>query len=164
MASVQKVQSYLAYWFQLGKPVLLQHRNAQCLPAPVFQGAELSPDFQACWQQITEHPEQSFLKGTDESIAELLSDEWDVEGCARCTMPIPMPVRGIKLSPCPCADLPSWPNEAVPSPRAAVSTSTHLDSLRKRLDEPSSGERDRLQTMFSNSPTLRRVNGDRSPN
>ena len=137
MASLQKVQDYLAYWFQLGKPILLRHHKTQCLPAPLFQGAQLSPAFEHCWQQIMECPEQSFLKGTDESIAELLSDAWDIESCARCIMPIPMVVRGIKVSPCPCADLPSWPNETVPSPRPAVCSHTHLDRLRERLNQSS---------------------------
>ncbi|WP_052288640.1 hypothetical protein [Leptolyngbya iicbica] len=168
MASVQKVQAYLAYWFQLGKPIVLQHHNTQCLPTPVFQGGKLSLPFLNCWRQIMENPKQSFLKGTDESIAALLTDEWDIEGCARCTMPLPMPVRGIKISPCPCADLPSWPNETMPSPRTAVCSQTHLGQLRHRLDQPTDEEmdtasdslthdRDRLQVAFAHSPTLRRV-------
>lgn len=154
MASVQKVQSFLAYWFQLGKPVVLQHRNTACLPTPVFQGAQFSPAFQACWRQIMEHPEQSFLKGTDENIAELLSDEWDIEGCARCTMPLPMPVRGIKLSPCPCADLPSWPNDDMPPPRQAICSHTRLNDIRQRLNDQPVADRDRLQQTFSQSPDL----------
>ncbi len=137
MASLQKVQTYLAYWFQLGKPIILQHRNTRCLPMPLFQGTKFSTAFNSCWQQIMECPEQSFLRGTDESIADLLSDEWEIEGCARCTMPLPMPVRIIKASPCPCADLPSWPNETVPTPRPAVCSHTHLDNLRGRLDQSS---------------------------
>jgi len=154
MASVQKVQSFLAYWFQLGKPVVLQHRNTTCLPTPVFQGAQLSPAFQACWQQIMEHPEHSFLAGTDENLAELLSDEWDIEGCARCTMPLPMPVRGVKLSPCPCADLPTWPNDDVPPPRAAVCNHTQLDDIRQRLHGQATDDRDRLHQTFAQSPDL----------
>ena len=160
MASAQKVQAYLAYWFQLGKPIILQHHDTQCLPAPVFQGSGFSLAFLDCWQQIMENPKQSFLKGTDESIATLLTDEWDIEGCARCTMPLPMPVRGIKVSPCPCADLPSWPNETMPSPRTAVCSHAHLDNLRSRLDQSTedhlSDDRDRLQTAFAHSPTLKR--------
>jgi hypothetical protein len=168
MASVQKVQAYLAYWFQLGKPIVLQHANSQCLPAPVFQGAQFSPAFLDCWQQVMEAPKQCFLKGTDESIAVLLTDEWDIEGCARCTMPLPMPVRGIKVSPCPCADLPSWPNQSMPVPRTAVCSQTHLGDLRNRLNRsaadhsheesaPLDDDRDRLQLAFAHSPTLKRV-------
>lgn len=137
MASLQKVQTYLAYWFQLGKPVILQHRHTQCLPAPLFQGSQFSADFDRCWQQIMACPEQSFLQGTDESIAELLSDAWEIAGCARCTMPLPMLVRGVKASPCPCADLPSWPNETMPTPRPAVSSQAHLGNLRSRLGQSS---------------------------
>lgn len=133
MASVDQVQSFLAYWFQLGKPVLLQRENTLCLPSPVFQGAELSPAFQACWQRIMAEPKQSFLSGTDDSIATLLSDQYDIEDCARCNMPTPMPVRGIASPTCPCTDLPSWPNDEIPQPREAVSTQTHLDDIRQRL-------------------------------
>ncbi|WP_204137106.1 hypothetical protein [Halomicronema sp. CCY15110] len=168
MASVQKVQAYLAYWFQLGKPVVLQHSNTQCLPAPVFQGAKFSQAFLDCWQQIMKAPKQCFLTGTDESIAVLLTDEWDIEGCARCTMPLPMPVRGIKVSPCPCADLPSWPDQTMPEPRTAVCSQTHLGNLRHRLAQsaedtsneaiaPLDDDRDRLQLAFAHSPTLKRV-------
>ncbi|MDB9527292.1 hypothetical protein PN498_14930 [Oscillatoria sp. CS-180] len=133
MASVQKVQSYLAYWFQLGKPVVFEKTQATRLPSPVFRGADFSNSFEQCWQAIMQTPDTCYLKGTDESIADLLSDEWDVNSCARCSMPLPEIVRGIKHSPCPCADLPSWPNTDIPEPRAGVDTTQHLDEIRQRL-------------------------------
>ncbi|MEM6518489.1 MAG: hypothetical protein AAF722_04045 [Cyanobacteria bacterium P01_C01_bin.70] len=154
MASVQAVQSFLAYWFQLGKPVVLQHRNMQTLPTPVFKGDQLSPAFQECWRQIMEHPESCFLKGTHESISQLLSASWDIERCARCIMPVPMPVRGINSATCPCADLPTWPNYEVPIPREAVCTHTHLGNLRQRLDDIAADDRDLLQATFAHSPNL----------
>lgn len=156
MASAQQVQSFLAYWFQLGKPVVLQHREVQMLPTPVFEDGVLSSAFQDCWQQIMERPEKCFLRGTDESIAELLSEEWDIEACARCTMPLPLPVRGVKSSACPCIDLPSWPNEEVPPPRSAICTNTRLDNIRQRLEGEPADDRDRLQATFTQSPNLYR--------
>ena len=147
MASVQKVQSYLAYWFQLGKPVVFPHSQTQCLPSPIFQGSQLSGAFQHCWQTILQNSADSFLRGTDESIADLLSDEWDIVDCARCVMPLPMLVHGIKSSPCPCGDLDSWPNSEVPQPRAGVCSSQQLDDIRQRLG-------DRLPDRLRQSPEL----------
>jgi hypothetical protein len=154
MASVLKVQSYLAYWFQLGKPVVLVASETQCLPQPIFQGNQFSAAFEQCWQKIMQSPENCYLSGTDESIATLLTDEWEIVGCARCPMPQPMPVRGIKLSPCPCSDLPSWPNDEIPQPRLGINTSTHLDSIRQRLQESRQQTCDRLQSVYRESPDL----------
>jgi hypothetical protein len=154
MASVQKVQAYLAYWFQLGKPVVFATSEAQCLPEPIFQNNHFSLAFEQCWQKIMQSPDDCYLKGTDESIATLLTDEWEIVGCARCPMPQPMPVRGIKLSPCPCSDMPSWPNDEIPQPRSGVCTSTHLDSIRERLQASNQRNRDRLQSVYHDSPNL----------
>lgn len=147
MASVQEVQSFLAYWFQLGKPLILKHEERECLPTPIFSGDQFSWAFQQCWQSIMEHPEDSFLRGVDESIADLLRDDWEIQGCARCTMPLPLPVRGIKVSPCPCADLSSWPNEDMPKPRQGVCTQSYLKDIQQRLGQRSSAEQERLQTL-----------------
>ncbi len=154
MASVQKVQAYLAYWFQLGKPVVFQNGQTQCLPSPVFQANHYSLSFQQCWRRIVDNPKQCYLSGTDESIADLLSDEWEIVGCARCPMPIPMPVRGIKLSPCPCTDLSSWPNDQIPAPRIGVNTQAHLQEIRQRLEAADQTMRDRLLFAYHHSPGL----------
>ncbi|HEY9887986.1 MAG TPA: hypothetical protein V6D02_06255 [Candidatus Obscuribacterales bacterium] len=154
MASVQKVQTYLAYWFQLGKPVVFEKSQTQCLPTPIFEGHRLSLAFEQCWQRILAHAPECFLSGTNESIADLLTDAWEIDGCSRCTMPVPLLVQGIKLSPCPCADLPSWPNDEVPQPREAVCSTHHLTSIRERLNERSQPDRDRLQSAYHHSPNL----------
>jgi len=154
MASVQKVQSYLSYWFQLGKPVLFEHDSSQCLPVPIFQDTEYSPAFQQCWGRIMQHPSECFLRGTDESVADLLSEEWEIVGCARCPMPMPMPVRGIKVAPCPCADLPSWPNSEMPHPRDGVCTHEQLGNLQQRLNARFQHDSDRLQSAYHHSPDL----------
>lgn len=161
MASVHKVQFYLSYWFQLGKPVVFEKSQTECLPSPVFRGTKYSEAFEQCWQKINHQPSQCFLRGTNESVADLLSDKWDIVSCARCPMPLPMPVRGIKLSPCPCADLPTWPNSEVPQPRSGVCTSTHLDDIRQRLHDLAQQDRDRLQFTYSHSPNLPTGHEDR---
>jgi hypothetical protein len=154
MTSPEKVQAYLAYWFQLGKPVIAQSSHRYCLPTPIFQGGHYSFAFQQCWQRILQNPAEYYLSGTDETIAALLSDEWDIVSCARCPMPVPVPVRGIKQSPCPCADLSSWPNDQVPMPRSGIDTSEQLNTIRQRLTTPSEGLRDRLKSLYQGSPNL----------
>jgi hypothetical protein len=52
MASEQEVRQYLAYWFQLGKKVLIRNGQESLLPQPVIQGDRYSQAFEDCWQQI----------------------------------------------------------------------------------------------------------------
>ena len=152
MASVSQVKSYLAYWFQLGKPIVFQKSQAQCLPSPVFQGSQFSPAFEQCWQQVIQDVTDCHLQGTDQTIADLLAGEWDITACARCDMPVPMPVRIVETSACPCADLPTWPNDEVPQPRMGVSNTTHLQNIYQRLG--ASAERARLKYAYEHSPNL----------
>jgi len=154
MASAQKVKTYLAYWFQLGKPVVFHNSQAEYLPCPIFQGTEFSPAFERCWQRILQRASECYLQGTDETIAALLSDEWDIAACARCPMPRPLPVRQIFTGPCPCSDLPAWPNDEVPSPRMGVSSHDHLDSIRERLVNHDQTDRDRIQSAYFRSPSF----------
>ncbi len=170
MASPEQVRAYLAYWFQLGKPVLCDgqrppqnHREASSwLPTPIFSHGQYSQSFEACWQQImvTEGCD-CHLAGTTQTIADLLSPQWDIEPCARCALPVPLPIGHIAHQPCPCNDLPQWPNTEVPSPRAAINSDRHLTDLRDRLTQvnldPSkdpTADRDRLQTLFQRSAGL----------
>lgn len=138
MASQEQVREYLAYWFQLGKPVVLQNGRAQCLPAPIFIGNHYSQAFEDCWRQIIAVDGQGcYLEGTDQTIAALMSPAWDLAACARCSMPVPLPEVGLSSEPCPCNDLPSWPNSEVPQPRSAVNTHRHLGDLKQRLEATS---------------------------
>lgn len=73
MASPDEVKQYLAYWFQLGKPVKVQHSPNKLLPQPVLQGDRYSPEFETCWQYILSHTERCYLDGTDQTMAHLLS-------------------------------------------------------------------------------------------
>ncbi|WP_008314256.1 hypothetical protein [Leptolyngbya sp. PCC 6406] len=138
MATTTHVRAYLAYWFQLGQPLVFERSNRHCLPIPIFDGGQYSADFETCWQQVEAcGGEDCHLLGTDQSIAELLSGEWDIEPCARCTLPVPLPVRTATLPLCPCSDLPQWPNDEMPIPRAAVDSQQRLTSIRDRLYAPS---------------------------
>ncbi|MBF2080417.1 MAG: hypothetical protein IGR76_18340 [Synechococcales cyanobacterium T60_A2020_003] len=137
MASPEHVRQYLAYWFQLGKRVLLKNGEESLLPEPVFQGNRYSDSFERCWNYILRSESgDCYLEGTRQTIAELLSPSWDVVSCARCDMPVPMIVLGNAADSvsCPCSDLPSWPDTELPAPRSAVDSTDKLDRIRRRLD------------------------------
>lgn len=134
MSSYRQVKQYLAYWFQLGKKVLLRNGEQSLLPQPLFEGDRYSPEFEKCWQEILS-PESGdcYLEGTDVPISELLTNAWEIEECARCAMPVPARTRGMPASCCPCFDLPSWPNLDMPQPRLPANTQQHLHEICNRL-------------------------------
>ncbi|MEC4817577.1 MAG: hypothetical protein SAK29_30550 [Scytonema sp. PMC 1069.18] len=134
MASTEDVKRYLAYWFQLGKRVIINNGAATLQPREVIKGDRYSDEFEDCWRRITS-PEAGdcHLEGTQETIAELLTPAWDVHPCARCHMPVP--ARNVGMPPliCPCFDLPSWPNMELPPPRCPINTNDKLMAIRARL-------------------------------
>jgi hypothetical protein len=132
MASIEQVRQYLAYWFQLGKPVL-SYQGTTLLPQAVIQGDRYSHEFEQCWQQIEANPDRYHLDGTEPTIGELLSSAWEVVACARCEMPVPMLPVGTQALTCPCFDLPLWPDTELPKPRSPVDSGNRLDSIRDRL-------------------------------
>ncbi|ELR99688.1 hypothetical protein [Gloeocapsa sp. PCC 73106] len=135
MASTTEVKQYLAYWFQLGKGVVVGNSEKTLLPNRVYEGDRYSREFETCWQQIsTLNPAETHLEGTNQSIEQLLSPQWDINSCARCEMPVPAIVVGLTNPGCPCDDLDSWPNSELPSPRSAVSNQKHLNNLTQRLE------------------------------
>jgi hypothetical protein len=134
MASKHQVRQYIAYWFQLGKKVLIHNGKEALLPQPVIQGDRYSEEFESCWQKIIS-PESGdcYLEGTQETIAQLLTPGWDVSPCGRCEMPVPIKTVGMPPELCPCNDLPNWPNTEVPQPRSPVSSQSRLIEIRDRL-------------------------------
>ncbi|MBF2047998.1 MAG: hypothetical protein IGS54_11645 [Elainella sp. C42_A2020_010] len=133
MASPEQVKQYLAYWFQLGKPLIFD-QGESVLPQPVVEGDHYSPEFEACWQRIlASGGSNCYLDGTIQTIGELLSEKWEMAGCARCGMPVPMLSLGVQSGPCPCFDLPTWPNLDLPLPRLPVDSRSHLEQIRARL-------------------------------
>ena len=138
MASEHQVRQYLAYWFQLGKKVLIHNGKEALLPQPVIQGDRYSEEFESCWQKIIS-PESGdcYLEGTQETIAQLLAPGWDVSPCGRCQMPVPIKTVGMPPELCPCNDLPNWPNTEVPQPRSPVSSQSRLIEIRDRLQRAS---------------------------
>ncbi|NJO80527.1 MAG: hypothetical protein HC827_19830 [Cyanobacteria bacterium RM1_2_2] len=137
MASSDQVKQYLAYWFQLGKRLKFD-RGEAVLPQPVIQGNRYSPEFEACWQQaLRVEGRDCYLEGTDQTVADLLSSNWDVTDCARCGMPVPTINLGVQPGSCPCFDLSTWPNPDLPQPRSPVDSRTQLEQIRDRLSQGS---------------------------
>lgn len=76
MASTEQVKQYLAFWFQLGKGLIGENSQEVYLPKLVIQGDRYSPEFEACWQRVTQSQGKSYyLQGTDQTLEQLLSSE-----------------------------------------------------------------------------------------
>ena len=134
MASDSEVRKYIAYWFQLGKKVLIRNGSEALLPKSVIAGDRYSSQFEECWEKIIS-PESGdcYLQGTNETIAELLTPTWEISPCARCAMPVVLPQNAMPPECCPCNDLANWPDTENPQPRSPVSTKLQLSGIRDRL-------------------------------
>ena len=134
MASTYQVKQYLAYWLQLGKKVAINNGDRRLLPEKIIVGDRYSEEFEAVWQQIlSPNSGDCYIEGTDETIAELLTAQWEIVSCSRCVMPIAMRTQGMPANYCPCSDLSTWPNSDLPHPRSPVSSESHLSSIRDRI-------------------------------
>jgi hypothetical protein len=134
MASEQQVRQYLAYWFQLGKGIVVHNGQETLLPRPVIQGNRYSDEFEACWQRVSAVcAGDCYLEGTEQTIAKLLTPEWEISPCARCSMPVPLKTLGIASLDCTCSDLANWPDKEMPVPRSPVDTQAQLQKIRDRL-------------------------------
>ncbi len=137
MASKQDVKRYLAYWFQLGKKVVVNNGAATLQPQVVLDNDRYSDEFEDCWQQIIFWGTGNcYLEGTCETVAHLLTPTWEINSCARCDMPVPMPIGAVAVPAlCPCNDVPGWPNTELPLPRSPVNTIEQLKLIRDRLQQ-----------------------------
>jgi hypothetical protein len=134
MASEHQVKQYLAYWFQLGKHVLIRGGQTGLLPQPVIRGDRYSPEFEECWHRVqSADAGDCYLEGTNQTIAELLSPVWELNSCSRCSMPVPIKSLGVGDLECPCIDLPDCPNTQIPQPRAPINNQILLGQIRDRL-------------------------------
>ncbi|NJK63394.1 MAG: hypothetical protein HC921_12555 [Synechococcaceae cyanobacterium SM2_3_1] len=144
MATPIQVKDYLACWFQLGKTVILDFPGGrqQIQPMSVLSPRSYSAEFETCWQQILARADHAYLAGTDHTITELLSDHYEMTACSRCSALVPISASGAAASarPCPCADLPTWPNsETIPprSPQTQFHGQIQLGNIQKRLNQDS---------------------------
>lgn len=135
MASPSKVKAYLAHWLQLGKTVLLRNGGLDKKPTETIAGESYSQEFEQLWCDL-QAPESGdcYLAGTEQTVAQLMTSEWEIVDCPRCSMPQPRKTRGMPPMSCPCNDLPNWPNQDIPAPRSPVSNRTKLQGIRDRLN------------------------------
>lgn len=158
MASEYQVKQYIAYWVQLGKKVVIRNGQQELLPEKIIAGDRYSQEFEDCWQQIlSPNSGDCYIEGTDETIAELLTPEWDIMLCSRCVMPVPVRTQGMPPNSCPCFDLPSWPNSELPQPRDPISSKAHLSSIRHRIAttyKPESSKEQESDHINSAPPTV----------
>ncbi|MEB3292577.1 MAG: hypothetical protein VKJ24_05420 [Synechococcales bacterium] len=134
MASPTQVRQFLAYWFQLGKQLIIGNGQHTIHPRSVIAGDRYSAEFESCWEQALCYASTSYLEGTHFTLSELLSPSWDIVVCARCPMPVPMKVAGLPSGNCPCHDLPTWPNLETIVPHAPLNTRERLMDICNRLN------------------------------
>jgi hypothetical protein len=136
MASAREVKQYLAHWFQLGRRVFVRNGDVTPLPSKIFAETGYSKEFERCWETVIAPASgDCYLEDTDTTISQLLSSEWDVIDCARCKMPVPMPVLGMAPETCPCVNMAKWPDLELPMPRSAPVGQLKLQHIRDRLQQ-----------------------------
>ncbi|MCU0570519.1 MAG: hypothetical protein MUF49_28590 [Oculatellaceae cyanobacterium Prado106] len=142
MASPDQVKQYLAFWFQLGKHLMVRNGQEAYRPSVVVQGDRYSPEFEACWQRAMQlEGKDCYLEGTLESLDQLLSPGWEITLCARCDVPVPTITLGVPPLTCPCADLPLFPNHEVPPPHLPADPQVQLTRIRDRLLQTNSKDK-----------------------
>lgn len=139
------IKAYLAHWFQLGKKLYIKSGQAQLCPSPVLIPGGYSQEFEACWAYINSgQAGDCYLEGTQETIAQLQQQQWEIIRCARCAMPVALPQNGLPPSSCPCAGLENWPNLELPSPHSPTNNQTELRNLQLRLEDAAPPDHSRI--------------------
>ncbi len=140
MALEIDVKKYVACWMQLGTKVWL--RNGQpAQVAQVIQGGRYTPEFETLWSNVREQTTgDAYLSGTEITLQELMSNNWDIVQCARCTMPVAMQIAGVQSLGCPCQELVNWPNTDLPCPRPPVNDFDKLKGIQSRLAQNSESD------------------------
>ena len=158
MASQQQVKNYLAYWFLAGKKVYIKNGRETRQPTSVLQQEKFSSEFESCWEEILSAATgQCYLQGTEQTVEELLTSDWELNLCPRCQMPIPLNHSGAKTGSCPCIDLENWPNDELPKPHLPIDNQKHLSQLSSRLKEEEANLdeiRANLETTNQKSPNF----------
>ncbi len=134
MASKKEVKKYLAYWFQLGKKVFINNGRTSLQPQTIVNGESYSDEFEECWQKVLSSKSgECYLEGTQQTVAELLSSDWEMASCCRCDMPVPLRNLGMPPLLCPCNDVLNWPNTELPPPREPIKSQEKLIKIRDSL-------------------------------
>lgn len=138
MANTTQVKQYLAYWFQLGKKIIISSLNRSVIPTKILNGHGYSSEFENLWALVTNdaYAKDSYLEGTNQTIGELLSPQWEIVDCARCSMPVPILQLGVQKDYCcVCNDMNTWPNSELPNPRSPVNNQQRLTEIKESLNQ-----------------------------
>ncbi len=135
MAARTLVKNYVAQWMQMGKSISLSTQVELVSIYKILSGEEYSPLFNKLWDEIsTIKADEAYLSGTDQTISDLLSDRWEIIGCARCSLLVPSLDLGPRVPVCcPCDDLPTHPNLDLVAPHVPIKLSTAINELCDRL-------------------------------
>lgn len=159
MASPQNVKRYLAYWFQLGKKIIIKNGQEEICPKTVLKGDKYSDEFEKCWQKIIEPKNKDcYLQGTSQTIQELLSPKWTITPCARCELPVAIVDLGFQGALCACEDLNNWPNNELPSPREPINSKEKLEKIKHCLHENELKAEDKTNKNKIDIFSLKRIN------
>jgi hypothetical protein len=131
MATHQELRHYLAHWFQLGKPLIL--KGVPHIITPTLNTDRPSEEFEQLWEEILQAPHLASLEGSETTLGELLSGNWEIMDCARCEMPIPLKNSGTLTNHCICQDMETWPNSDTLAPHNPIDDHDRLQQLRHRL-------------------------------
>jgi hypothetical protein len=141
MAMPTQVKTYLSYWFQLGRglrmpPVVGGSAliDTLVMPQAILADGQYSTEFEGIWRQLMQPPiaAASYLDGTEQTIAQLLAPDWDIQDCARCNLPVPIKVAGLPPQSCPCDDLKNLPDLTL-MPHDPIDSQASLRRLCERL-------------------------------
>ena len=136
MASQTQLREYLSHWFQLGKGVCIGLDETHYCPSSTIYGSDYSPEFEDHWQRIEQAGlERCYLADTSQTLAELSQADWDIQSCARCSMPVAQKVGGITPLDCPCSEQSNWPNLELPTPQAPQNWNERIRDMGRRLKE-----------------------------
>ncbi len=136
MAARSDVKQYLAYWLQLGKKIFIKGQPQAVGLDRVINHEQYDEVFEQLWLNVSgKQANLAYLEGTDETIQDLLSTEWQIVDCPRCELRLPCLDLGPRqFNSCPCEGLNNWPNYDTLQPRSPVITKTHLSSICDRLE------------------------------
>ncbi|MBD2101849.1 hypothetical protein [Leptolyngbya sp. FACHB-261] len=135
MAAAHEVKRYLAHWLQLGKSIVIQESDQRLAPSRILQGNGYTPEFEALWERVSDpQTGDCYLEGTEQTIQTLLTEQWAIEGCARCSVLVPVCTSGQTQGlSCVCEGMANWPNSETLPPRDPVDSNARLEQLRDRL-------------------------------
>lgn len=115
MADVKSLISYVAYYVSRGKAVIAPLGEYLRFQGLVYQYRGYHSEFQSFWQQLRQRHDfkHLYLEGDAYTFEHLLQNQWTIGECARCDLPIPIPVgSALEVPACLLCDREALPPSA----------------------------------------------------